>query len=146
MSEEAELRYFEDLEVGETVELGSTTVTADEIVDFARRYDPQPFHLRGADDLIASGWHTTAVCMRLLVDGFLGGVASAPALGVDNLRWRTPVRPGDTLTATVTVADTDDWSDDRGLVSGRLEAENDRGEEVLTRTDLVLFERRPGGG
>lgn len=108
--------------------LGSTTVTADDIVEFARRYDPQPFHLRAAADLIASGRHATAVRVRLLAEGFLRDVAGGPALGVDDLRWLTPVRPGDTPTATVTIADADDWSDDRGLAYSRLEAENDRGE------------------
>src|SRR5579859_3157513 len=103
-------RYFEDFAVGHTLELGSYTITREEILAFARQFDPQPFHtdeeqakasLYGG--LIASGWHTASIFMRLLVDGLLNDTASMGSPGVDELRWLRPVRPGDTLRARFTV-------------------------------------------
>ncbi len=104
--------HFEDFEIGHTHELGEVEVTEAEIIDFATRYDPQPFHLdvEAAKDspfggLIASGWHTTALYMRLLADGLLNGSSSQGASGMEELRWLAPVRPGDTLRARYTVED-----------------------------------------
>ena len=92
---------FEDFAPGQVYELGSTTVTEEEIVDFARRFDPQPFHLdaEAAKDsdfggLIASGWHTGAMWMRLYVDSLLGGGSGQGSSGIEELRWLAPVRPG----------------------------------------------------
>jgi acyl dehydratase len=96
--------YFEDFEPGQDIDLGTRTVTEDEIVAFARQYDPQPFHVDrdGAADsiyggVIASGWHTCAMMMRLVVDGLLGKSSSMGSPGLDGVRWLAPVRAGDTL-------------------------------------------------
>lgn len=104
--------YFEDFKVGHTHELGAVEVTEAEIIDFAIRYDPQPFHLdvEAAKDspfggLIASGWHTSALYMRLLADGLLNGSSSQGASGIEELRWLAPVRPGDVLCGRYTVQD-----------------------------------------
>lgn len=105
------MRFYEDIEVGETERIGSYTVTKEEIIDFAERYDPQPFHVdEAAEDsiyggLIASGWQTMAVCMRMLVDELVNDQASMGARGADELRWIRPVRPGDTLSLTTEVID-----------------------------------------
>ncbi|WP_436931075.1 MaoC family dehydratase [Halosimplex halobium] len=142
------MEYFEDVRVGDTGEHGSYEVTAAEITEFAERYDPQPFHTdpeAAADSpfggLVASGWHTAAMTMRLLVDGHLSDGATRGALGVDELRWRRPVRPGDELTVTTEIVDKDDWDDESGLVSVRITTEAD-GEEALSMVGLVLYERR----
>jgi acyl dehydratase len=96
--------YFEDVEIGGTREFGPLTVDADAVVEFARKYDPQPFHLsdEGARDtyfgkLAASGWHTAALTMKLMVGGSHEPLASLGSPGFDDLRWRRPVYPGDTL-------------------------------------------------
>jgi acyl dehydratase len=142
------MEYFEDLRVGDTGEHGSYEVTAAEITEFAEQYDPQPFHTdpeAAADSpfggLVASGWHTAAVTMRLLVDGHLSDGATRGALGVDELRWRRPVRPGDELTVRTEIVDRDGWDDESGVVSVRVTTETD-GEEVLSMVGLVLYERR----
>jgi acyl dehydratase len=142
------MEYFEDLAVGDTERAGSYEVTAEEIVEFAEQYDPQPFHVdpdAAADSqfggLVASGWHTTAMTMRLLVDDILSGTASRGALGVDELRWRHPVRPGDELTVHTEIEDTEDWDEESGLVRVRVRTEAD-GEPVMSMVSLVLFGRR----
>jgi acyl dehydratase len=146
------VRYLEDLEVGDVIELGSTSVTEDEIVAFATRFDPQPFHLD--DDaaaaspfggLIASGWHTCALYMRLLVDGFLGEVASFGSPGMDELRWLRPVRPGDTLHGRYEVVEVRPSASrpDRGSVRARAVLTDDAGREVLTMQAVNLVGRRP---
>ncbi len=101
---------FEDLTVGKTLPLGPYEVSREEIIAFAKEFDPQPFHLseEGGRDtqaggLIASGWHTCAIHMRMLCDGFLNNSTSQGAPGVDEVRWLRPVRPGDVLTGTSTV-------------------------------------------
>src|SRR6188472_4405680 len=118
-------RYFEDFEPGEVLELGSRTVTEDEIIEFARQFDPQPFHLdpeAAADSvfggLIASGWHTGAMWMRLYVDNMLGSASAQGSPGVEELRWLAPVRPGDTLHGRLTVLETtaSERRPDRGTV------------------------------
>jgi acyl dehydratase len=143
--------YFEDVSVGDSVDLGTRGVARADIVEFGNRWDPQDIHTdeeAAADSewggLIASGWHVAAVTMRLLVDGFLGDAATMGALGVDELRWRAPVRPGDELAASLEVVGTEDWEPrpGQGLVRARLVATNQREETVLTMVGLVLFERR----
>lgn len=142
--------FFDDLEPGDERECGSYTVTKAEIIAFARQYDPQPFHLdeTAAEEsiyggLIASGWHTAAVSMRLYVDGFLRDTASMGARGVDELRWRRPVRPGDTLSVRIEVLEkADEPSPERGLVRIRIVTENDDGETVLSMVGLMLIGRR----
>ena len=140
--------YFEDLTVGETAEFGTYEVTADEMTSFAEQYDPQPFHTdpeAAAETpfggLVASGWHTASVTMRLLVDDHLSEGAARGALGVDDLRWRQPVRPGDELTVRTEVVDKEDWDDENGLVSVEITTEVD-GEAVLSMVGLVLYECR----
>ena len=103
-------RYFEDYEPGRVYEFGGIVVTETEIVSFAERYDPQPMHVdpEAAKEsrfggLIACGWHTASVAMRLYVDHYLSHVASLASPGVDDLRWPTPVRPGDTLRIRVSL-------------------------------------------
>lgn len=96
------LRVFEDFRIGDVYQLGSQKVTHEDIVGFARMYDPQPRHL-DHEDLIASGWHVTAMFMRLYADAVLLRAAAEVSPGVDELRWLRPVRPGDVLTGRVTV-------------------------------------------
>jgi acyl dehydratase len=142
--------YFEDVVVGETIDLGTYDVSEAEIVEFAERYDPQSFHVdaeAAAESMfgerIASGWHTAAMTMRLLVDGLLADVAVVGAVGIDDLRWRKPVVDGDTLTASVTVTEKDEWDGEKGRVDFAVETVNQDDETVLSRTDLVLVEKRP---
>jgi acyl dehydratase len=97
--------HLDDLQRGMVFDLGSVTVSREEILDFARRYDPQPIHVDEAaarvsiyGGLISSGWLTVSLCMRRIVDGFLGRAASLGSPGCDEVRWLKPVRPGDTLT------------------------------------------------
>lgn len=101
-----ELAHFEDLSAPFTYELGKTTLDEAEIIAFAKLYDPQPFHLDAElakdsifEGLVASGWHTAAIYMRMLVDGMLNKVASQGGPGVTKLAWLAPVRPGDILEA-----------------------------------------------
>lgn len=139
--------YYEDLDIGQRWSAGPVAFTADSIRDFAEEYDPQPFHLddgagaRHFDGLIASGWHTAAACMRALVDDVLLEIAIIAALGIDDLRWRAPVRPGDELDVTVEIVEKQPWDDDRGRITFLLEATNSAGTLVHTRKDLVLVER-----
>ena len=144
--------YLEDFHPGDTLDLGSCTVSRDEILEFARRYDPQPFHVdeeaaRASiyGGLIASGWHTTALLMRLLVDGMVNGAHSMGSPGVDEIRWLKPVRPGDTLTARAVVLDVvpSRSKPDRGHLRTRYEVFNQRGEKVMTMVSLGIFRRRP---
>ncbi|HUH08578.1 MAG TPA: MaoC family dehydratase [Egibacteraceae bacterium] len=147
------MRYFEDLAVGETLELGSVAVTEDEIVEFATRYDPQPFHIDRAaagrsvfGGLIASGWHTCSLYMRLLATGLLNDTPSLGSPGVDEIRWDVPVRPGDTLTGSVTLleARTSRSRPDRGIVKSRGELRNQDGATALRIVAISLIGRRPG--
>jgi acyl dehydratase len=140
--------YFEDLSEGETVTAGSRTVTAEEIVAFAEQYDPQPFHLDEEaaaqspfGGLVASGWHTAALTMRLLVDGILSETASQGALGVDELRWHRPVRPGDELAVETEIESKEPWSDEAGLARVRIETSVDD-DLAMSMVGLVLFGRR----
>ena len=146
------MRYFEDFAVRQTFDLGSRKLEADEIVAFAREYDPQPFHTdeRAAaatpfGGLIASGWHTAAVFMRLYCDGLLNDTASLGSPGVDELRWLHPVRPGDTLTGSLTVLETRPSSTrpNRGTILLGCSLTNQDGVEVLTMRARGLFGRRP---
>jgi acyl dehydratase len=143
--------YWEDFEPGRAIVLGTHTVTEEEIVEFARRYDPQPFHVdpEAAKEtvfggLIASGWHTGALWMRLYVDALLAGAASLGSPGIEELRWLAPVRPGDTLTASLTVLETTPSGRDpaRGTVRIRAEMTNGEGVVVLRMTSRGHFRRR----
>jgi acyl dehydratase len=144
------VQYFEDLAVGDAHDAGPYHVTAEEIIEFAQAYDPQSFHVdREAANasmfggLAASGWHTAAITMRLLVDEFLDDIAVGGALGVDTLRWRKPVYAGDELRISTTIVEKEGWDEDRGKIAFDLEAYNQDDELVHTRTDLVLIYRAP---
>lgn len=142
------MQYFEDVAVGDVKEFGEKTVTRDEILDFAEKYDPQPFHLdedAAAESqfggLIASGWHTASMCMRLLVDNHLSESASAGARGVRELKWIRPVRPGDTLTCRLEVLETDPGDGSVGTVVSELTGLVD-GEPVIRWEAEAMFEKR----
>jgi acyl dehydratase len=144
--------YFEDFEPGQVLELGSHAVTEDEIVSFAREFDPQSFHVdpdaAGASvfgGLIASGWHTSAMWMRLYVDSMLGRAASMGSPGVEELRWLAPVRPGDTLSGRLTVleATPSERRADRGTIRSRGEMVNQDGVVVMSMVARGHFGRRP---
>ena len=145
-------RYFEDFEPGQVLELGSRTVTEDEIIEFARQFDPQPFHVdpeAAAESvfggLIASGWHTGSMWMRLYVDNMLGSASAQGSPGIEELRWLTPVRPGDTLHGRLTVLETtpSERRPDRGTVRIRGEMINQDGVTVLSMVSRGHFGRRP---
>ncbi len=142
------MRQFEDISVGETDSFGRYEVTAEEVVDFAERYDPQPFHTdpeaaaeTSFGGLVASGWHTAAMTMRLLVENLLSEVATRGALGVDDLRWRVPVRPGQTLTVETEVLAKDDWDDGVGKLAVEVTTLADD-DVALSMVGLVLVDRR----
>jgi acyl dehydratase len=146
--------YFEDFTVGRVFELGSVEVSEDEIVGFAVRYDPQPFHVDPVaaeaspyGGLIASGWQTCALYMRQLYDGLLHDSSSQGSTGIEELRWLAPVRPGDVLSASYTVEDVAASSTrpDRGTVMFRAEMSNQDGVVVLRMRGRGLYGRRPAG-
>ena len=144
--------WWEDFKAGEVVEMGRHIFTERDIVEFARQFDPQPFHTDEAaarrtiyGGLLASGWHTAAIVMRLLWDTVLKDAASLGSPGVDEVRWLKPVRPGDTLRArfTVTGARPSSRRPDRGVVHSLSEVFNQHGELVMTIRGLGLYARRP---
>lgn len=146
--------YFEDIEVGDVHEPdGRYEVTEDEIVEFAERYDPQPFHLEESaaeesifGSLCASGWHTASMCMRLLVDGFLDE-GSMGAGGVDELRWTRPVHPGDTLRVELEVLEKrpSESRPEMGHVRTKLIGYNQHDDVVITWVARGMFRRRTPG-
>jgi acyl dehydratase len=147
-------RYYEDYQPGSVYEYGYATVTEAEIIDFATRFDPQPIHTDPAyaaagpfGGIIASGWHTAGIAMRLIADHYLSRVASLASPGVDELRWPAPVRPGDRLRLRMTVLDarTSRSKPDRGIVRTRAELLNSGGQPVLSLTAMNILLRRPGG-
>lgn len=145
--------YFEDIEPGATYEVGAYTVTDEEIITFAEQFDPQPFHVDPEaasesmfGELVASGLHTLCLSVRLFVTEFVQGgpeLANMGGLGMDELRWHEPVRPGDTLTLTVEVVEArpSESRDDRGYVEFVREVTVD-GEPVLSVTSHNIVERR----
>jgi acyl dehydratase len=144
--------HLDDLAPGQIHHLGRHTVGRDEIVAFARDWDPQPFHLDEAaasasiyGGLIASGWHTVCLFMRLFVDGLLGRAAAMGSPGIDELRWLKPVRPGDTLEARLEILEVrpSRSKPDRGIVRLRSVMINQHQEEVLSFIGNVMFQRRP---
>jgi acyl dehydratase len=145
------VRYFEDFAVGDVTQLGTVDVSEAEIVEFAERFDPQPFHVdpEAAKDgpfggLVASGWHTAALFMGMFVRTILLDSASMGSPGIEELRWTAPVRPGDTLTARVTVTDTQPSSTNpkRGTVFTTSEVFNQKGELVMTMKARGFFQRQ----
>ncbi len=132
--------YFEEVVVGTVLEFGSKTVTKDEIMDFAKKYDPQPFHIDedAANDsiyggLIASGWHTGSMAMRLMVDHMVNQRAGLGSPGWDNLKWLKPVRPGDTIRVRSEVVDKKRSKSrpQMGAVFGKIEVFNQHDELVM---------------
>jgi acyl dehydratase len=144
-------RYFEDYTAGHVYELGTVTVSEAEIIDFARQFDPQYFHIDPEKakssrfgGIIASGWHTIGVTMRLYVDHFLSHVASLASPGIDEIRWPNPVRPGDILKVRVSVLEArpSGSKSDRGVVRAKIEAINQRDEQVLSMIGISILGRR----
>jgi len=149
----AAMRYFEDLEIGAETYFGSYEVTRDEILEFARKYDPQPFHLSDEEAakthfgrIAASGWHTCAMTMaviaRHVVDDEQAGLGSP---GIDELRWRRPVYPGDTLHVRGTIVEKTPSRSKPHMGSFRTEmiVTNQDDQAVMTFTSIVLIRRRP---
>jgi acyl dehydratase len=146
-------RHFEDFAVGDAVEVGPRLVTRDEIIAFAREYDPQPMHLDEEaarhtmlGGLGASGWHTCCIMMRMIADGFLVNVASMGAPGIDEVKWLKPVRPGDSLTVRGTVQSVraSQSRPDRGFVTFLWHVSNERGDVVMTMLCPQMLARRDG--
>lgn len=145
-------RFLEDIQVGQVWDAGSAVVDFDEMIEFARRYDPQPFHLDESaarrsifKGMTASGWYTAAVTMRLAVTSGALRATGIIGVGVDELRWPLPVRPGDVLHVTMEVVDIKPSSSGqpRGIVSVRLTTRNQNGEVVLSDIARLVIPRRP---
>lgn len=144
--------YFEDLQPGEVRDLGSFSLTAAEIIAFAEQYDPQDLHTDEAaaaesiyGGLIASGWHTACMCMRLLVDGLLGPADSMGASGLEELSWHAPVRPDQPIHVTNEIIETRSSGsrDDRGYVKNETIGRDEAGEPVITMVANNIIGRRP---
>jgi acyl dehydratase len=145
-------RWFEDYRAGEVFEFGEYLITEQEIVEFARRYDPQAFHLDAAaaaqshfGGLVASGWMTGSVLMRMMCDHFISPQASMGSPGLEKLRWLKPVRPGDRLRARVTVieARVSRSKPDRGSMLVRQEAINQNDEVAMSIEGWAMLRCRP---
>jgi acyl dehydratase len=143
--------FWEDLALGSVRELGSVTVTAAEIKEFAEEFDPQPFHVDEVagkrsifGNLCASGWHTCALAMRLTVQNFLNDSSSMGSPGLESLRWLKPVYPGDTLRLKHTILETRPLRKraDIGLVRSQWDMTNQNGETVLQMDGYGMFRRR----
>ncbi len=141
---------FEDFPSGETVEYGGVEVSADDIVAFAREFDPQPFHLdeeaaRGATGgLIASGWHTSALLMRMNCDAFLMRTAVLEEAGIEEIRWERPTRPGDRLHVRRRTLASRLRDDGIGEVEFLYEVVNQEGLVAMTQRSLIALARRQG--
>ena len=144
-------RYFEDYAVGETRSYGDYLMTEEEIIEFAKRYDPQVFHIdpeaakqSSFGGLAASGWHTASASMRMLVDHFIPPKASMGSPGIDELRWFAPVRPGDTLQAEIEVLTVTPSKSkaDRGIARLKYSTFNQRRELVSSYVVNHLLRRR----
>jgi acyl dehydratase len=143
--------YLEDLQVGDRFGSDTIEVTREDIIAFARDFDPQPFHLeeKAAEqsvfkELVASGWHTAAMSMKLFVTGGLQLAGGSVGLGVDELRWPQPVRPGDTLRLETEILEvrSSKSKPDRGIIRIRNVTTNQRGEVVQTFMAFVMVRRR----
>lgn len=146
--------YFEDFYAGQEIPLGTRHVTQEEIIAFATQFDPQPFHVDpgAARDsiyggVIASGWHTCSMIMRLVVDGLVGSSSSMGSPGLDQIRWIKPVRGGDTLTVVYQTKEVRPSASkpDRGVVVSVWQASNQHGEVVATVQGMGMYGRRPAG-
>ncbi len=148
----SDIIYWEDMQQGQVIELGSVTITYDEIIDFATKFDPQPFHLDEEaakhsifEGLAASGWHTAALFMRLMVDNLVNHTVSMGSPGVDEIRWLRPVRPGDTLHGQFNIVETNTSRSrpQMGIVRSRGEMYNQHDQLVMTLTAIGFFGRKP---
>ena len=148
-------RHFEDLAVGEVIDLGRTTVSKEMIITFAREFDPFPFHLDEAaakasllGGLASSGWQTGALSLRMLVDSFLSKVASCGGLGFRDLKWKNPVMVGDTIGGTVTIAELRRSSSHPqwGIVTMDFDIRNQKDKPVMTMRLANLVECRAPEG
>lgn len=146
--------WYEDFVVGDTLEMGRRVVDRDEVIAFAREFDPQPFHVDEQaakasffGGLIASGWHTCAMVMRMMCDSYLLDSASLGSPGVDNVRWLKPVRPGDEIRAlrVVTARRVSKSKPDMGIVDSRWEVYNQHDELVMTMEGRGMFRVRDPG-
>jgi acyl dehydratase len=144
--------FLEDFSVGQTYRNGSVAVSADQIKSFASQFDPQPFHLdetAGAASvfggLVASGWHTAALTMRLIVDSDIKIAGGSIGAGVDELKWPTPVRPGDTLHALSEVLEVRPSKSrpDLGIIKMRTQTFNQHDQLVLSFVANIVVPRRP---
>jgi len=151
LPELANQRSFEDIRAGQVYEFGTITVSEKDIIDFARQFDPQDFHLDPAKaasslfgGIVASGWHTTSIAMRLYVDHYLSHIANLGSPGVEDIRWPNPLRPGDTLRIRVTILEArpSRSKPDRGIVRVHVEAINQTDNLVLSMTGVSLVGRR----
>jgi acyl dehydratase len=144
-------RHFEDLRVGEVIDLGHTSVSKEMIITFAREFDPFPFHLDEAaakasllGGLASSGWQTAALSLRMLGDSFLNTIASMGGLGFSDLKWKKPVMVGDTIGGTATIASLrrSRHHPERGIVQLDLDIRNQKGEPVMSMRLANLIELR----
>ncbi|MCP8883916.1 MaoC family dehydratase [Devosia sp. XJ19-1] len=144
-------RHFEDLAVGEVIDLGHTTVSKDMIITFAREFDPFPFHLDEEaaktsllGGLASSGWQTGGLSLKMLVDSFLSKIASCGGLGFNDLKWKTPVMVGDTIGGTVTIAELRRSSSHPqwGIVTMDFDVRNQKDKPVMTMRLANLVECR----
>ena len=149
------MRFFEDIEIGARRELGSFTFTADDIKKFAAQFDPQRFHLDEEEGrkslfggLAASGWHLGSIMMRMLFDGFIGRTASLGSPGVNEMRWLSPLRPGDDLTLDVEVAEArvSNSRPDTGIVTFKGTIRNAAGVVLCEMESPIIVQRRAGAG
>jgi acyl dehydratase len=147
-------RYFDDFAVGESFETRGVTLTESGIIDFAMSYDPQPFHIdveaarrSNYGGLIASGFQTLALGFRMVLETGIFRACSMGSPGFDELRWRRPVRPGDTLHVESEVVEKKPSSSrpDRGILRMAYRIKNQKGEEVLTFLSMHLLKRRISG-
>ncbi|WP_428697981.1 MaoC family dehydratase [Stappia sp.] len=147
----SDMRYFEDFRPGDTIPLGSKTVSREEVISFAAEFDPQPFHLdeaAGAASLLgglaASGWHTIAMLMRLMCDNLLLNSSGKGSPGVEEVRWMRPVRPGDTLSASAEVVSARVLNSrpELGMVDFLFTLADQTGVTVMTQRNKILFARR----
>ncbi|HEV8678591.1 MAG TPA: MaoC family dehydratase [Stellaceae bacterium] len=145
-------RYFEDYPAGAVFTAGAISASEAEIIDFARKYDPQAMHTdpeaaaRGHfGGLIASGWHTGAMMMRLFADNFLSPASSVASPGLDELRWLKPVRPGDVLSLRVTILEArlSRSRPDQGIIRSLVEVLNQDGDAVMSLKPISLIRARP---
>jgi acyl dehydratase len=143
-------KFYEDIAVDDRWSTEAREVTREEMVGFARRYDPQEMHVDEDEaretffgGLVASGWFTASVSMRLVVDEFLNEYAVVGAMGVDDLRWHEPVRPGDVLRVRGEVVGKETWDENRGLVRYEQETVREKDDDIVMSLSAdVLFERR----